>query len=184
MRNVAVRVVDEGGYQGLAKLECLPHRAPLDLVLALLPRELRRWGWPASVGLRVLVGDSAPTPPAQLVLLVPGTSAATVEVDPKEGETMLDEYRHVLRDHVFDKCWELDITWSEVEQLLDAGEVIEEYRYDAHGERVKQVRLLLDWKRPLHVVYEVYRSRKEVVFITIYEARLAHWKPGYRERRR
>jgi len=34
------------------------------------------------------------------------------------------EYRHVVRDHVYDKCWELDLTWAEVEDLLTQGEVV------------------------------------------------------------
>jgi len=27
---------------------------------------------------------------------------------------------------VYDKCWHLDITWAEVEQLLDAHDIVEE----------------------------------------------------------
>lgn len=43
--------------------------------------------------------------------------------------------------------------------------MVEDYQHDAHGERVKQIRLLLNRKRPLHV-YEVHHGREEVVFIT------------------
>ena len=36
-------------------------------------------------------------------------------------------YRPIIRGHVYDKCWLLDITWAELEQLLeDEGEVVEE----------------------------------------------------------
>lgn len=33
-------------------------------------------------------------------------------------------YRHVIREHVFDKCWTLDITWTEVESLMESGVVV------------------------------------------------------------
>ena len=40
---------------------------------------------------------------------------------------MHEDFRHVVREHVFDKCWLLDITWAEVEQLIDSGSVIEHH---------------------------------------------------------
>jgi hypothetical protein len=38
-----------------------------------------------------------------------------------------DDYDHIARVHVYDKCVAIDITWSEVQALLDDGEVIEEH---------------------------------------------------------
>lgn len=38
----------------------------------------------------------------------------------------MERYRRLIRAHVYDKCWQLDITWAEVEQLLDAANVVEE----------------------------------------------------------
>lgn len=95
---------------------------------------------------------------------------------------MYDDFRHVIRDHVYDKCWLLDITWAEVEALLDDGEVVEQH---ALGEGdLKEIRLLLQWVRPLHVVYIVNERRRLVVYRTLYEPDTERWHPGYRERRR
>ncbi len=34
---------------------------------------------------------------------------------------MYDDYDHIARVHVYDKCVEIDITWSEVEAMLDGA---------------------------------------------------------------
>jgi hypothetical protein len=86
------------------------------------------------------------------------------------------------RGHVYDKCVAIDITWSEVQALLDDGEVIEEHVF--RDLMVKEVRLLVNWARPLHVVYIVHHDRKLVVYRTIYVPTLDEWEPGYRERRK
>ena len=88
----------------------------------------------------------------------------------------------MARTHVFDKCFEIDITWAEFEALVDAGEVIEEHLLSDLA--VKQIRLLAEWTRPLHVVYFVHHDRMLVVFRTLYEPTLNDWFPGYRSRRR
>jgi hypothetical protein len=95
---------------------------------------------------------------------------------------MYEHYRHLIRDHVYDKCWQLDITWTEVLRLVDTGFVIEEHDLGETG--VKAIRLLLGWSRPLHLVYVVNDAQRLVVYRTIYEPDLQHWKPGFRERRR
>jgi hypothetical protein len=93
-----------------------------------------------------------------------------------------DRYRHLVRDHVYDKCWQLDITWAEVMRLVDSGDVVEEHDLGDGG--VKEIRLLLGWRRPLHLVYVVNDTQRLVVYRTIYEPNLQHWKPGFRARRR
>ena len=91
------------------------------------------------------------------------------------------EYRHVIRDHVYDKCWELDLTWAEVEDLLTRGEVVE--KTDVDELRIKYVTLV--WHdRPLHLVYIVDHERRVVIYRTIYRPDLAHWEPGFRVRKR
>lgn len=67
-------------------------------------------------------------------------------------------------------------------QLIDSGDVVEEH--DLGGDGVKEIRLLLGWKRPLHVVYVVNDLQRLVVYRTIYEPNLQHWRPGFRVRRR
>ncbi len=37
------------------------------------------------------------------------------------GDPVLEGYRLVVGDHVYDKCWELDITWADLERLLAGG---------------------------------------------------------------
>lgn len=91
-------------------------------------------------------------------------------------------YRRIVRAHVYDKCWQLDITWAEVEQLLDDDDVVEDVE-DDEGRR-KRVRLLEGWKRALHVVEVADDEQGLIVYVTIYEPELNHWLPGFRKRRR
>ena len=91
------------------------------------------------------------------------------------------EYRHVVRDHVYDKCWELDLTWAEVEDLLTQGEVVE--KTDVDELRIKYVTLV--WHdRPLHLVYIVDHERRVVIYRTIHRPDLAHWESAFRVRKR
>ncbi len=69
----------------------------------------------------------------------------------------MERYRRVIRAHVFDKCWQLDVTWAEVEQLLESGDVVEESQHEQG--RIKRVRTLEGWTRPLHVVEVIDMSR-------------------------
>lgn len=94
---------------------------------------------------------------------------------------MFDEYDHIARLHVYEKCTALDITWSEVEAMIDGGEVIEEHVFD--DLMMKQIRLLIDWLRPLHLVYLVHHDRRLVVYRTIYIPTLDEWQPGFRRRK-
>jgi hypothetical protein len=91
-------------------------------------------------------------------------------------------FRHVVREHVYDKCWSLDVTWAEVADLFQSGTVIE--RHALGDLRIKEIRLLAGWSRPLHLVYVIDPWRRIIVFVTIYEPDLAHWQPGFTERRR
>ena len=61
------------------------------------------------------------------------------------------EYRYT--EHVFDKIQLVDIALGEFERLLGAGEVIEEA--PAGPFVVKELVLLIEWIRPLHVVISV-----------------------------
>ncbi len=95
---------------------------------------------------------------------------------------MYDDYRHLIREHVFDKCWQLDITWAELDVLIDSGQVIESHDLGEAG--LKEIRLLLEWKLPLHLVYVVNEQKQLVIYRTVYVPDAAHWQPGYRERKR
>jgi hypothetical protein len=71
---------------------------------------------------------------------------------------------------------------AEFEQLLGAGEVIEE-REAAHGQ-LKELVLVIDWQRPLHVVVIVDALRGEERIVTVYEPDPDRWSRDYRRRRR
>ncbi|MDT0203023.1 hypothetical protein [Nocardioides sp. AE5] len=95
---------------------------------------------------------------------------------------MYDGYEHLARVHVYEKCAAIDVTWTEIEGMLATGEVIEEHVFN--DLMVKEIRLLLDWSRPLHLVYIVHHDRRLVVYRTIYVPTLEEWRPGFRERRK
>ena len=95
--------------------------------------------------------------------------------------TSSEQWPRVLTLHVFEKVRALDITLAEFEELLDGGEVIEET--PLRPMELKQVVLVLDWLRPLHVVVVVDDVRQEERIITVYEPDTNRWA-NFRERRR
>lgn len=92
------------------------------------------------------------------------------------------DWRRVLTVHVFDKVRALDMTLAEFENLLSDGEAIEELALGPT--ELKQVVLVLDWLRPLHVVVVVDDLRQEERIITVYEPDTDRWSADFRERRR
>lgn len=88
----------------------------------------------------------------------------------------------VLTEHVFDKVRSIDMTLAEFEELLGDGEVIEEQE-TAPGQ-LKELVLMIDWKRPLHVVIIVDQARGEERIVTVYEPDPERWSHDYRRRRR
>lgn len=91
-------------------------------------------------------------------------------------------WRYLLTSHVFDKVRALDMTLAEFEQLLGTGEMIEETRLDA--DEIKELLLVLEWKRPLHVVLVVDGRRGEQRVVTVYEPDRDRWSADLRTRRR
>jgi hypothetical protein len=90
-------------------------------------------------------------------------------------------YPVLLTDHVFDKVRAIDLTLAEFEALLDTGEIIEEHALSS--EEVKEVVLLLEWLRPLHVVVVVDHLRREERILTLYEPDSDRWTADFRSRR-
>ncbi|HET9118124.1 MAG TPA: hypothetical protein VFN75_08655, partial [Pseudonocardiaceae bacterium] len=88
----------------------------------------------------------------------------------------------VLTEHVFDKIRSIDMALAEFEQLLGSGDVIEEHEVEAG--RLKELVLVIDWKRPLHVVMIVDAVRGEERILTVYEPDPERWSHDYRRRRR
>lgn len=64
---------------------------------------------------------------------------------------------------------------------LESAEVIEEASLES--EVLKELLLLVDWKRPLHVVLVVDSRSREERIVTVYEPHWEKWSSDYRERR-
>lgn len=73
------------------------------------------------------------------------------------------------------------MTLAEFEALIGGGEVIEETH---EGEVAKELVLLSDWTRPLHVVILVDDARGEERVKTVSEPRAGEWTDDFRRRRR
>jgi hypothetical protein len=91
------------------------------------------------------------------------------------------QWPYLLTDHVFDKVRMLDMTLAEFEQLINIGEVIEAV---ALGEaQTKELTLVVEWLRPLHVVIVVDDSAKEERIVTVHEPDPDRWSADFRRRR-
>jgi hypothetical protein len=90
-------------------------------------------------------------------------------------------YEKVVSEHVFDKLRSIDCTFAEFGEVLELAEVIEETAL-AQLE-VKEILLLVEWSRPLHLVVIVDDGREEERLLTVYEPDPERWADGYRRRR-
>lgn len=83
--------------------------------------------------------------------------------------------------YVLKRMIERGITVADVRDVLEQGELIEEYKADSPPRY-----LMLGWieKRPIHVVGEDDPMAGETTVVTAYEPDMKHWKAGFRERRR
>jgi hypothetical protein len=90
-------------------------------------------------------------------------------------------YPKLVSEHAFDKLRSMDCTFAEFDAALESAEVIEEREVES-GE-LKELVLVVDWKRPLHVIVVVDEDREEERVITVYEPDRNHWSSDYRRRR-
>ena len=99
------------------------------------------------------------------------------------GAPRKKEWRHpkVISEHAFDKLLVLDCTLAELEVALDGAEIIEERELD--DGTTKELLLVVDWKRPLHIVVVVDDQRREERIVTVYEPLAGQWTADYRRRR-
>jgi hypothetical protein len=74
-------------------------------------------------------------------------------------------YGYQYRRHVFDKLRALDLVLAEFQQLLGRGEVIAEAEDGSAG--LRELLLLVEWSRPLHVVIVVDSARQEEGLVTV-----------------
>lgn len=91
------------------------------------------------------------------------------------------EYPKWISEHAFDKLRLIDCTFAEFDVALESAEVIEETPLEP--EVLKELLLLVDWKRPLHVVVVVDARNREERIVTVYEPDGDRWSADYRERR-
>jgi hypothetical protein len=83
--------------------------------------------------------------------------------------------------YVLKRMIERGIAVAEVRDVLENGELIEEYKAD-----VPPRYLMLGWsgERPIHVIGEDDPVVRCTTIVTAYEPDLERWKVGFRERRR
>ena len=91
------------------------------------------------------------------------------------------EYPKWISEHAFDKLRLIDCIFSEFELALESAEVFEETEIEP--DVLKELLLLVEWKRPLHVVVIVDRQGREERMVTVYEPHGDRWSSDYRERR-
>lgn len=92
-------------------------------------------------------------------------------------------WRHprLISEHAFDKLQLLDCTFAEFDIALGVAEIIEESVVGP--EEVKELLLLVEWTKALHVVVMVDDARQEDRVVTIYEPDPDRWSQDYRRRR-
>lgn len=91
------------------------------------------------------------------------------------------EYPKWISEHAFDKLRLIDCTFAEFDLALESAEVIEETTLDPAV--LKELLLLVEWMRPLHVVVVVDAGSREERIVTVYEPDGDRWSGDYRERR-
>lgn len=89
--------------------------------------------------------------------------------------------RLVFRLHAIRRVFERAISDDAVKQVLNTGDVIEEYPDD----RPYASYLMLDFieGRPIHVVAADNDDDRETIVITVYEPDADKWEDDYRRRR-
>lgn len=102
-------------------------------------------------------------------------------VDGPLPRTKIWRHPRLISEHAFDKLRLLDCTFAEFDIALGAADVIEERVVGS--EETKELLLLVDWTRPLHVVVVVDDGRREERVVTIYEPDPERWSQDYRRRR-
>jgi len=88
----------------------------------------------------------------------------------------------IFRIHAVQRMFERRISEANVAQILQAGEVIEDYS----SEMPHPGGLMLGWRgqRPLHVVMAEQADENARVVITVYEPDPAQWQPSFKKRKR
>jgi hypothetical protein len=102
-------------------------------------------------------------------------------VDGPLPRTKIWRHPRLISEHAFDKLRLLDCTFAEFDIALRTADIIEERVVGP--EEVKELLLLVDWTKALHVVVVVDDVRHEERVVTIYEPDPDRWSQDYRRRR-
>ena len=88
----------------------------------------------------------------------------------------------VFRVHAIRRMFERHISEENVHEVLEKGEMIEEYENDTPYPSC----LILGWAgfRPLHIVVAENRDAKEQIVITVYEPTSFQWEEGFKRRKK
>ncbi|MGB6058983.1 MAG: hypothetical protein WBF71_12060 [Microthrixaceae bacterium] len=94
-------------------------------------------------------------------------------------------YARRYSDHTFDKLRSIDIALAEFITMLDDTSGQAEVIAVAHESdtSVKELVLLVQWKRPLHVVIVEDDDREQERVATVYEPYPSDWAADFRRRR-
>lgn len=90
-------------------------------------------------------------------------------------------FDYVYSLHVFQKLRAIDLGLAEFEQLLGSGEVIEELKDSS--QQTRELVLLVEWTRPLHLVVAVDSGQREERLVTVYEPRPSDWDDEFKVRK-
>ena len=117
---------------------------------------------------------------------MPQLDSRSRENEPMGGDELprpkVWRYRRLLTEHAFDKLRLLDCTFAEFETAVESAEVIEEIVLDEQGS-LKELVLVVESTRPLHVVVVVDERHREERIVTVYEPDPNRWSADYRRRR-
>lgn len=93
----------------------------------------------------------------------------------------MNSYGLIFRVHAVQRMFERGISEKKVRQVLEAGDVIENYS----AEMPEPSRLILGFqgKRPFHVVASENTETNETTIITVYVPDPEKWKKDFRSRR-
>ena len=92
----------------------------------------------------------------------------------------LTDRRVIFRLHAVRRMFQRRITHRDVHQVLETGEVLEQYPHDTPYPS----RLLLGWRdaRPLHVVVAEDSEAGTAIVVTVYEPDPVRWDSDFRRR--
>jgi len=90
------------------------------------------------------------------------------------------DFEIIFRVHAVQRMFERKISKEDVQQILQTGEVIEDYPTDWPYPS----RLILGWteQRPLHVVAAYNTAEEQIIIVTVYEPDPAQWTADFRRR--